>query len=59
MVELNEPHNPIGIGTFGVDGIVMKAQNLSDFIEKPRLLTLGGGRHSISLRKHVFQVDNA
>jgi hypothetical protein len=42
VVELNEPHDPIGIGTLSVDGIVMKAQNLSDLIQKSRLLTLGG-----------------
>jgi hypothetical protein len=58
VVELNESDDPIGVGTFGVDGIVVKAQNLSNLIEKPRLLTLGGGRHSISLRRQVFQIDN-
>jgi len=57
-MEMNEPDDPIGIGAFGVDGIVVKAQDLSDLIEKSRLLTLGRGRHSISLRGPVFQVDN-
>ena len=30
VVVANEPDNPIGIGTFGVDRVVVKAQDLSD-----------------------------
>jgi len=46
-VELNESDDPVGVGTFGVDGIVVKAQDLSNLIEKARVLTLGGDGHRI------------
>lgn len=58
VVVTNEPHDPTGIGTFGVDGIVVKAQDLVDLIEKARLLTLSRGRHTISIRTHISQAHN-
>jgi len=41
---MNEPDNPVGIGSFDVDGIAVKTQDLSDLIEKSRLLTRGRGQ---------------
>ena len=35
---MDEPDNPVGIGSLGVDGIVLKAQELSDIIKESGLL---------------------
>ncbi len=57
VVEMNEPANLVGIGSLGVDGIVVKAEELSDFINESGLLTPDRGGHSILLQKrHAVQV---
>ena len=32
-VETNEPHDPVHVGSFGVNGVVVQAEYLSDLIE--------------------------
>jgi hypothetical protein len=33
-VEPDKPHNPIHIGTFGVNGVVVKAEHIPYFVEE-------------------------
>lgn len=59
VVEMDDPDNPIGIGALDVDGIVRKAEELSDLIKQSGLLTLVRGGHGILLQKRrVDQADN-
>ena len=38
-VETNEPHDPVHVGSLGVNGVVVQTENLSDLIEEFWLLT--------------------
>jgi hypothetical protein len=59
VVEMDEPDNPVGIGSLGGDGIVVKAEELSDLIKQSGLLVFVRGGNSILLQKRTpVQVDN-
>jgi hypothetical protein len=59
LVKMSEPGNPVHIGSLGVDGIVVKTEHLSDFLQEFGRLTFGDGRHRILLQnKCVVGVDN-
>lgn len=45
VMETDEPDNPVHIGSFGVNGVVVQAEHLSDFIEEFWLLTSHRVRH--------------
>jgi len=38
-METNEPHDPIHVGSLGVNGVVMQTEYLSDLLEEFWLLT--------------------
>jgi hypothetical protein len=44
-VETNKPHDPVHVGSLGVNGVVVKAEYLSDLIEESWLLTFCRIRH--------------
>jgi hypothetical protein len=39
-VETNKPHDPVHVGSLGVNGVVVQTEYLSDLIEEFWLLTL-------------------
>jgi len=45
-VETNKPHDPVHIGSLGVNGVVVQTEYLSDLIEEFWLLTLSKLRPS-------------
>lgn len=56
---MDESDNPAGIGSLGVDGIVVKLEELSDLIKQSGLLTFARGGHGILLQKrHAVQVGD-
>jgi hypothetical protein len=38
-VKPHEPHDPVYIGALGMDGIMVEAENIPNFVEKFWLLT--------------------
>ena len=44
-VETNKPHNPVHVGSLGVNGVVVQTEYLSDLIEEFWLLTFFRVRH--------------
>jgi len=44
-VETNKPHDPVHVGPFGVNGVVVQTEYLSDLIEEFWLLTFFRVRH--------------
>ena len=41
-VETDETHDPVHIGTLGVNGVMMESKHIADFIKELGLLTAGG-----------------
>jgi len=44
-VETNKPHDPVHVGSLGVNGVVVQTEYLSDLIEEFWLLTFCRVRH--------------
>jgi hypothetical protein len=44
-VETNKPHDPVHVGSLGVNGVVVQTEYLSDLIEEFWLLTFYQVRH--------------
>jgi hypothetical protein len=38
-MKTNKPHDPVHLGSLGLNGVVVKTEYLSDLIEESRLLT--------------------
>jgi hypothetical protein len=54
-VETNKPHDPVHVGSLGVNGVVVQTEYLSDLIEEFWLLTFCRVRHMLSF-KAVAQI---
>ena len=53
--ETGDLNNPADIGPLGVDGVVVKTEDLSDLIQEAGRLTFVPGLHSISSRTGTLE----